>query len=428
LSKRIALIGLAMLSVATAAEAGRMLRGRTAAAPPPAGPTYYFSDCQTGAHASCVAGNNANAGTSAASPKQDLTGFNYNALAAGTTLAFARGGVWNDFVVQLQNDNATASQPLVFDAYTPSWGGSAAPWMKHNSSYTYLFQFGAFGNTNNDGGYTIRNLKLDGLSHAGSRGFHFRNNVHDVLIEGVEMAYFAIAVESGNDSSPGISAITYRNNNIHHNFEMGMLGDYNGVTWEGNLFSRNGTGTVFDHAIYMSGEGRDVIVRGNTFANNSVDGSDVCTGGNFTIHGVWDNVLVEDNIFTQTASTGSCYGISITDGYNTAEAFTNVIVRRNDLTNLGGPIVLRAAPSALVDANKIRSDGTSYTLGIAITAPGNAAGVTDNAGNNPTLTNNIICAQTAATGGQILVTVSGGTETGTVIRTGANALTGACAP
>ena len=40
-----------------------------------------------------MAGSNANPG-SAAAPKQNLSGFNLDALPAGTTLLFKRGGAW----------------------------------------------------------------------------------------------------------------------------------------------------------------------------------------------------------------------------------------------------------------------------------------------------------------------------------------------
>ena len=54
----------------------------------PAG--LFFRDCQAGAMPGCVAGNNSNAGTSAA-PKRDLSGIDVNSLPAGTRLRFARG-------------------------------------------------------------------------------------------------------------------------------------------------------------------------------------------------------------------------------------------------------------------------------------------------------------------------------------------------
>ncbi len=75
-----------------AAEGGTNPTSCGASPAPPApvlGTPYYFSDCQAGASAACVLGSNANAGTSPDAPKQNLTGFDVNALPAGTQLLFA---------------------------------------------------------------------------------------------------------------------------------------------------------------------------------------------------------------------------------------------------------------------------------------------------------------------------------------------------
>ncbi|MET0334085.1 MAG: right-handed parallel beta-helix repeat-containing protein [Rhizobacter sp.] len=372
-----------------------------------------------------MAGSNANAGTSATSPKQNLSGINVNNLPAGSRLLFARGGAWTGFNVQLRNLNTTADSPMVFDAYTPGWGGTALPWLKAGGA-NFAFQFGTWNDTANDGGYVIRNLRLDGLNVAGTWGVHLRNNVHHVTLENLDISNFALGIHSGNDTSPGITDLVIRNNNVHHNFEMGMLGDANGVLIEGNTFAyNNASGSNFDHAIYLSGHGRNAVLRNNTFTNNSaVNG--VCTGGNVTIHGQWDGLLIEGNTITQAASTGSCWGFSITPGYSTAEWFRNAIVRNNTITNLGlCAICAISAPGIVISSNKIINDTSIGQIAIMISTPGDSA---DAASDTPSITGNVVCTRSPVSSSlPVMASVLGAVVSGTVYRTGADATTGACA-
>lgn len=333
-----------------------------------AGPTYYFSDCQAGASVACVAGDNAHNGTSAATPKRNLSGFDVNALPAGSRVLFARGGAWANFNVSLQNGNATPTSPLVFDSYAPAWGGTAQPWLRAGGTF-YAFQFGAYNDMSLDGGYIVRNLKVDGDGVAGAWGFFVRNNTRNVTISGNEITGFELGIHSGNTEQPGVGnvALTIRNNNVHHNSEMGMLGDANDMLIEGNTFADNNfSGSSFNHAIYLGGHARNGIVRNNTFTNNSVLNG-VCTGGNFTVHGQWDGLLVEGNTIQQVASGGGCYGISINSAYDSAEWFRNLVVRGNTIVNLGYcAVCLTSAPGAIVENNLIVNTQATYQAGILI--------------------------------------------------------------
>src|SRR4030065_556223 len=68
-----------------------------AAEPMRAGTVHYFCDCGTGASGRWVAGNNTNAGTSAAAPQQTLaTGVStLNSMPSGDTVALCKGGAFN---------------------------------------------------------------------------------------------------------------------------------------------------------------------------------------------------------------------------------------------------------------------------------------------------------------------------------------------
>lgn len=361
------------------------------------GPVYYFADCQPGAVAGCVPGDNANAGTSPQAPKRTLAGLNVDALPAGTQLLFARGGAWVDFGLIISNPNVTAERPLVFTSYASAWGGSAKPWLKASASLTSAFVFGWYNETRNDGGYTIRGLKIDGLKADGSvtngAGLFVGNNVHHVLLEELEISGFHIGVQAQeNGANP--TQYTLRNSHIHHNSGMGLLGDGTDVLIENNLFEANNfSGSAFNHAIYLGGHGRNGTVRGNRFLRNSVVNGR-CTGGNVTVHGQWDGLVIENNSIEQDASDMGCYGFSINGGYNTPEWFRRLVVRGNRVINLGGcGICLTSAPGALVENNLIVNNQQAFHVAIVI--PDRTPGEGDDADGGATIRNNTIVLQRA---------------------------------
>ncbi len=389
---------------------------------PTTGPVYYFSDCQAGAATACVPGSNANAGTSAAAPRQNLSGFDVNALAAGSQLRFARGGAWTNFNLQLRNLNATPTQPLVLDSYLPAWGGTAPPVLQTASGNA--INFGTYSDTVVDGGYAIRNLKFDGGGTA-VWGLFLMGETRNVTLENNEITGFEIAAHFQNMGVVGNTALTIRNNHIHHNREMGMLGDANNLVIEGNTIANNNfSGSGFNHGLYLGGNAVNGIVRNNRFTNNSVVNG-VCLGGNLTVHGQWDGLLIEGNTVTQALSASGCWGISINDGYPSAEFFRNVVVRGNTVRNLECALCIRSSPGIVIENNFITSNQPQLPTAIVVVPPN---GSNDDPGLNPVVRNNIVCFVSPNLGAApVRITVSGGSETGTVYRTGADATTGACA-
>ena len=154
----------------------------------------------------------------------------------------------------------------------------------------------------------------------------------------------------------------------------------------------------------------------------------MCNGGNFTLHGQIDGLLIEGNTITQTAATGGCYGLSITNGYNTAEWFRNLTVRGNTITNVGFfAIVAHSAPNILIENNRVKNTQATYQIGIG-TGAGNSGGG-DDVLTNGVIRNNTVCFTQPASGSlPVRVDVpTTAVETGTVYRTGADAATGVCA-
>jgi len=363
---------------------------------------YYFSDCQVGAAEGCLPGSNPNAGTQVA-PTQNLVGFNVDTLPTGSRLLFKRGGSWAGFSVGLENRNATVAEPLTFDAY----GSGAAPLLRVASGNMFNIG-GGWGNQTNDGGYVLRNLKLDGMGTA-EWGVWFVQNVHDVLLENNEITGFRIAINSNDGTPYGVAGVTLRNNNIHHNRAMGLLGHYNDLLIEGNLIEANNfSGSGFDHGTYIGG-GHNITIRNNRYLRNSVVNG-VCQGGNMTFHGQIDGLLIEGNTIEQDAAAPGCWLMSITQGYSSAEWFRNAVVRNNKLINGGNTaMVAQSAAGILVEGNVAINTQGAFQTSFAVGAGPGPYSDGDLPDANAVVRNNTACQSGGATGRVVNVNSPGAT-------------------
>jgi hypothetical protein len=382
-------------------------------------PTIHFSDCQTGSAPGCAPGNNANPGTQAA-PKRDLSGVNIDGLPAGTSLLFARGGAWN-VSMRLRNLNATSAAPLTFADY----GSGALPIF--NTPRHTTVSFGTYGDTAPDGGYIFRNLKFDGLG-TGQWGAFVQGATRDVVFDGVEIAGFDVGIHAQQSASSKNETLVIRNGYLHHNREHGFLGEANGLLIESTRFEDNNpSGGGREHGAYIGGRSTGLTVRNSSFRRNSVNSATGrCDGGNLTVHGQHESVLIEGNLIEQSSADDGCFGISVTAGYSTPEWFRNLVIRNNRIVNLGAcAICVSAAPKAVIESNRIYNTQTRWHVGIAI--PGNRIGPDDEADGGAVVRNNLIC-HVGPTGDSMGVRApSAATTVGNTYVTGAAATTGACA-
>jgi hypothetical protein len=378
----------------------------------------YFSDCQAGAEAGCVPGNNANAGTQAA-PMRNLAGINLNTLGAGSQLLFARGGAWSEWRVSLDNRNVTQAAPLTFSDY----GSGALPRLA--TSGGTAISFGMYGDTHQDGGYVFRNLKLDGMGSA-QWGAFVQGGTRDVTFEGVEATGFAIGIHAQQAGGGTNERLTIRNSFIHHNHEHGFLGDSNGLLIEGTRFEDNNpSGGGFEHGAYLGGHSTGLTVRNSIFRRNSAPGG-VCNGGNLTIHGQHDRVTIEGNTIEQASAVNTCFGISLTAGYSTGEWFNNAVIRNNTITNVGVcSVCVSAAPGVLIETNKIYNTQATHQYGVLVPAIATGAGDAQDGG--AVVRNNVVCYTAPAAGSALVQAPTAGSITGNTYQTGASASTGACA-
>jgi len=392
---------------------------------PGAGSTYYFSDCQAGAHVDCVAGDNDSPGTSPSAPKQTLANIDVNALPAGSRLLFARGGAWSWPNLRLENPNATPISPLVFDAY----GIGERPVFNAPNLASSAVDFGGYNNTSDDGGYAFRNIKLDGMGSSGF-GFFLIHNLHHVTLEELEITGFQIAIHSQARAPHGVTSVTIRNNTIRRNGSMGILGQFSDSVIEGNLFEANNfSGSAFNHGTYLSGNadgGRNNVLRNNRYLRNSVVNG-VCEGGNMTFHGQMEAMLIEGNLIEQDAAAPGCWAMSITQGYDTAEWFRAFVVRGNRIINAGNTAInAQSAPGILVEGNVIID--TQAAVQTAISVGHNEYQGGDVPDGNAVVRDNTACYPAPDPRSSVVrVTAPDSQVTNNVLVTGASATTGACA-
>ena len=324
-----------------------------AAAPPQA---YYFSDCQAGAAPSCVQGHNWNPGTSPSTPKRDLGGVEVNDLPPGTRLLFARGAVWTTVQGgQIANYNVTTDQPLVFEAY----GSGPLPWFKTPRD-EIAFNFYDYPVSTVDGGYTLRNLRLDGQGIALAGVAQGWGTTH-ITLEGVVIEGYRIGMHLGQ----GTRHLTVRRSTLRGNQEHGILGAGSDWLIEGNRFEGNGNATPpGTHSIYISAGAlaERITLRGNTITASSLaDGR--CRSGNLTLHGTVNDVLIEGNTILTPGHGPGCRGASITAGYDKAESMRGVVVRGNRFINAGVAVAFSAAPGIVIEHNLlVDTTGQRVTL------------------------------------------------------------------
>ena len=340
---------------------------------------YHACKCDTGAEGSCVAGDNGNSGTSSSAPKLTFSASDINSAAAGDRFLFCRGGAWLGYsLTGIANYNATPTSPITFASYSPSWGGTARPIWQISSATNALALYAPFDGTGatyiiSDGGYTITGFDFRGTDAtggvSGQVGLFVGRTVRNVLLEDNLFSGFSNALYIGHTSTEFSTFITIKNNTITDNQEISFITG-NDVLIEGNTFDNSALdGGGFRHAVYVNcnAQCNRITVRQNTFTDTGISAGE-CTSGNLTVHGLVDQFLIEGNTIVQPDSTSSCYGISLTTGYGSAESMSRGVVRGNTIVNVDCPICTNSTPSLVVENNVIVMLNAQSSNGITIGA------------------------------------------------------------
>lgn len=373
----------------------------------PQASNYYVCDCQTNADGDCVAGNDGNSGTDPNSPWQtyEHARLHFNSsIHAGDEILFCQGGAFdlgNSSGMWLTS-NCTAVSPCVLADYAPPWasGDEKRP-ILWKTTDGHAFELSNGGNAIHDEGYTFRNLDMrcPGCTANGGWGFFFYNDVNDVLIENVSIDSFAIGIHlAGSNPCAGGDTqcngqhdrVTIRNVSITNNYAQGILGGANELLIENSTFIHNGSGTVFEHNIYISG-GNGIVIRNNELYQASLDGSGNCGGTSLVAHGTLADVLVEGNYVHEDMGKANqtCWGIALSAAYEEPESFTNVTIRGNRVENVGNvAIVTSSCITCTIENNVVMHEqGFGVT---AVLVPDDFTGPGDAVSSNITIRNNSI--------------------------------------
>ena len=397
------------------------------------GTIYYFCDCAAGSQAGCVAGSDANPGTSASAPKQTwsaaITAF--NAINAGDTIALCKGGAWAlsstssprycSFAVS--NSRCAAGSSLTDPAntstcdirdYAPSWGGTARPLLAGSGDLAMLTR--QVGSTN---GVRILNLAFQGSNQGPNGGVYnaqfgvltgvcgtpisdsgwlICNNTFDRLRLGIQ------GPTSGVASNIRIWGNTFTMNDLD------AILFYNGSNnaIDSNLFDNNGgfvhpvTGNQA-HTVYLDGDGTTVSsniqVVNNEFRRTGSGGTvGPANTGILVGHGLWDYLNIENNIIDcggGTTGPGNCWNMDLDNNVAAPlwTAFRHTTIRRNLLLGSSSGIAIGSDPGAFIENNIIDLVTTSRTWMVGIQSPYQTAKTGtpgDDVANNVTIRNNTI--------------------------------------
>ena len=363
---------------------------------------YHYCDCQTGASNQCIAGTDSNNGTSASSPRQSFANASstFSNLSAGDSIKFCRGGAFsisggNKWV----NNNCTASNKCSVTSY--DLPGQTSPQLSRpiltQSGNGHAFSLADGGDSDHEEGYSFTNLDLrcTGCLRNGGTGFFLFNDIDDVIISNVSMDGFNIGVslQKSNPINTGdgtLDNITIDNVQIVNSVRQGIQGGAYGLTISDSYFENNGEGTIFDHNIYIS-LGNNITLSGNELYRSSLDANGKCTGAPIVVHGVIDNLLIENNYVHEDLGKAntSCWGITVDNGYAGTEEFTNVTIRGNKVVNVGNlSIGITSCATCTIENNVILQQQTFGST--AINAPSKTRGDNDVAQDNVTIRNNSI--------------------------------------
>ena len=376
---------------------GVAIYGQALAAP--TATTYYVCDCQPGADGDCVAGNDANSGTSPAAPwqtYQQARAFYNSSIAAGDEILFCQGGA-HDMGGDPDNiwaaTSCTAGQPCALADYIPPWGSGdeGRPILQRSNDGHGIYLL-------NDSGHIFQNLDMRCTGCAGGSGWAFFivEDADDIVIDNVRMDGFTIGVHLRGCINIWCSndRVTIRNSQFTNNSSQGFLGSGTDLLIENSYFENNGGGTVFDHNIYVAGYSR-VTIRNNELYRASLDGSGNCNGVSLVGHGTINDLLIENNTIHEDVGKANqtCWGIAIAPAYtDTPEAYDNLIIRGNRVENVGNvSIFTGSCQNCMIENNVIVQQQSFGTTGIAV-RPSTA--IEDTPSSNITVRNNSISTTT----------------------------------
>lgn len=344
-------------ATSSVAEAGVIAAAASWASQPVRGTEYYYCDCGVGAEAGCVAGNDANGGTSKDAPRMTIAhASDFSRFTLGTTLStisLCKGGSFEVLSpLYLMGSVACPAGTTCrdFREYSPTtFVGTNAPLLFKQGTSTA----GPVINLTSGGGIRIFNLHLVGNSR--DNGIFLYSGSHDVEVGNTTIDGFSRGLYSETSSGGQVLNVTMTGNTILNSTGMGFLGGGSNFILDNNSFVSNGGSSAGDHSIYLSSST-------HTATNISVSGNYVygqygplCRGTVIVAHGSFDTIHIDRN-YVETApleTEDTCWGISISGAaYPNPQQFLNATIRGNIVINGGNNGISTAfSPYAIIEDN-----------------------------------------------------------------------------
>jgi hypothetical protein len=389
---------------------------------------FHFCDCKAGADTDCVTGSDFNGNGNLNSPWQSFekARITFNSMQAGDSVLFCQGGKW-DVATSSQwvNSLCLNDNRCLISNYIANWssGDENFPVLQRTNA-DHMFAFENGGNGLHEEGYEVKNLVLIGAdSHV---GVFFYNDIDHVLLDNLSISQFGIGVQvaesnpcdSGDPQCDGKNKyISLSNSVIFNNNTMGWLGASDESQLLNNDFYANGSIPTFHHNVYL-GSGYDVgdmQVIGNSMYQSALDQNGICQGASFVVHGIFSDLLIENNTVYEDAgaAAGGCYGIAVDAAYDIGESFSNVRITGNTVKNVGNiAIGVSSCIDCVIENNVIINDQGTFLNAIA--APNRAAGNGDAETERVIIRNNSIYMSSGG-GEAIVVNGEGNQGTGHVV-------------
>jgi hypothetical protein len=357
--------------------------------------THYICDCDPGADADCVPGDDGMAGTSADSAWRsvELARVEWLDSVGGASVLFCDGG---ELPVESSGrwtaDGCTAEKPCTLGSYAPPWGSGdeSRPILSVVGDVSAL-RFDDLGDARHQEGVQLRGLHLvcTECTDGGGRGVMLGNDIDDVAIEdmviegfdiGIAVAGSAPCAKDDPNCDGKSTRVAIRGSTIQGNLSFGITASGDELVVEDNVLADNGRDAFSDHNLAIDSAqspDADIQVVGNQLHGSVPDGDESCRTAEIHVEGAHSGLQIVGNSIVEKGTVGDgCWGISLApDIAGKPERFDAATIKNNVVRNTGAiGIGLASCDTCVVENNLVIWDTSDRSVhGIAAPAVARAA-------------------------------------------------------
>ncbi|QOV91092.1 right-handed parallel beta-helix repeat-containing protein [Humisphaera borealis] len=259
-------------------------------------------------------GSDSNNGLSASSPVRSIGAA--KALlrdGVGDQMLLKKGDIWNEGLGYWKISGRSPDQPALIGAY----GEGDRPEVRNSSGYA----FGAGTPSNRLHDVIVQGVRMYAAQRdpnnplynksVKASGVYLAGNIENLTFEDISVEYYTDNFVAST-FYPYFKNLVIRKSNLSNAYsdwgshsQGAYIEGVDGILLEGNTFDHNGWNeqipsagaTIFNHNAYIQGISKNLVARGNIFANSSSHGLQARPGG-----------IVEDNLFLNNP-IGMSYGL-----------------------------------------------------------------------------------------------------------------------